>query len=323
MLQALVHAGGALADAMLSNQTPSHMRAAFAGKLTGAELLQRASSERPSAHTLLFSSVAALLGSAGQAGYAAANSGLDALAKHWRGSGSPVMSLQWGPWAGAGMAGRHGSTAARAAALGLGMITPAAGLAALEAVASMGADSPATIVAAQFLWQHVHSWGRGTSELGGAVKPLFAALAEETHAGGPQPGSAVKAVYALAVAALSKDTAKITAEEVVMGVLRGLLGDDVVSDQPLMEAGLDSLGTSYLLSQSAVDKPLRCEEGGRPACRQHDRRRTVAWLCQRLLSHGLCCISAVQPGPCIPAQRLLCMQSMWGQPQQHAELQGR
>ena len=246
MLQALVHAGGILADAMLSNQRPSYMRAAIAGKLTGAQLLRRTTVEHPMAHTLLFSSVAALLGSAGQAGYAAANAGLDSLAEHWRESGSPVMSLQWGPWAGAGMAGRHGSTAARAAASGLDMITPAAGLAALEDAASMGADSPATIVAAQFLWRDVHSWGRDRSEAAGAVKPLFAAFAEETPTAELQPGSALQPVYARPGVAITKDGVMQDAEEVVSSVLRGLLGDDIAPDQPLMEAGLDSLGACSL-----------------------------------------------------------------------------
>ncbi len=63
---------------------------------------------------VLFSSVAALLGSPGQAGYSAANGALDGLAAAWRRSGSPVTSIQWGAWAGAGMARaargrRHGS----------------------------------------------------------------------------------------------------------------------------------------------------------------------------------------------------------------------
>ena len=56
---------------------------------------------------VLFSSVAALLGSPGQAGYAAANGALDAVAAAWRRSGMLVTSVQWGGWAGAGMAASH------------------------------------------------------------------------------------------------------------------------------------------------------------------------------------------------------------------------
>jgi len=56
---------------------------------------------------VLFSSIAALLGSPGQAAYAAANGALDTVAASWHRCGIPVMSVQWGGWAGAGMAASH------------------------------------------------------------------------------------------------------------------------------------------------------------------------------------------------------------------------
>ena len=83
---------------------------------------------------MLFSSVAALLGSAGQAPYAAANGGLDGLAAAWSSAGSPAVSLQWGAWAGVGMAARDAATAARIKRMGLGLIEPQQGLAALDRI---------------------------------------------------------------------------------------------------------------------------------------------------------------------------------------------
>lgn len=51
---------------------------------------------------ILFSSISALLGSAGQTNYSAANAGIDALVEPSRRLGRRCASVQWGAWGGLG-----------------------------------------------------------------------------------------------------------------------------------------------------------------------------------------------------------------------------
>ena len=77
----VLHAGGVLSDGLLANQTPAGMKAVFAPKVNGVRNLEQYSRFAPLAAINLFSSVAASLGSGGQANYAAANSVMDAWSR--------------------------------------------------------------------------------------------------------------------------------------------------------------------------------------------------------------------------------------------------
>ena len=79
-LAGILHSGGVLADATLPNQSPKTIRAAFSAKLAALEQWRPSLAVQPAGVEVLFSSVAALLGSAGQANYSGANSLLDATA---------------------------------------------------------------------------------------------------------------------------------------------------------------------------------------------------------------------------------------------------
>ena len=65
-------------DALLANQTASGMRAVFAPKVDGLARMAERMGPLPLQLVAIFSSVAGLLGSGGQANYAAANAVLDA-----------------------------------------------------------------------------------------------------------------------------------------------------------------------------------------------------------------------------------------------------
>jgi acyl carrier protein len=78
----------------------------------------------------VFSSVAGLVGSAGQASYAAANSFLDAFSAHRRREGLPATSLAWGVWeqSGAMTDGLAEADRARMARSGVLALLPGEGL---------------------------------------------------------------------------------------------------------------------------------------------------------------------------------------------------
>ena len=77
----ILHASGVLADATLRNQTLQGLRTSWAPKVAALQQLGGALARQPGAFQLLFSSIAALLGSRGQANYSAANATLDAMAQ--------------------------------------------------------------------------------------------------------------------------------------------------------------------------------------------------------------------------------------------------
>ncbi|MGO9151588.1 sulfolipid-1 biosynthesis phthioceranic/hydroxyphthioceranic acid synthase [Mycobacterium sp.] len=127
-LRGVLHAAAVVEDATLTNITDALIDRNWAPKVHGAWHLHRATIDQPLDWFCSFSSAAALLGSPGQAAYAAANSWLDGFT-HWRRAQAlPATAIAWGAWAeigrGASLA-ESGDTA---------MITPDDGAYAFEAL---------------------------------------------------------------------------------------------------------------------------------------------------------------------------------------------
>lgn len=117
---------------MLPKQSASSFKAVFAPKLGALSTLNTSSTNLPITAITLFSSVASLLGGAGQGNYAAANAVLDAWSHAQQAAGGVARSVQWGAWASSGMALE--AVLKRLDRIGQGAITAQKGLLALGSV---------------------------------------------------------------------------------------------------------------------------------------------------------------------------------------------
>jgi NADPH:quinone reductase-like Zn-dependent oxidoreductase/acyl carrier protein len=125
----IVHAAAVLDDGVLGAQTPRRFAQVLAPKLHGAIALEAATRGAALDFFVMFSSIAGVVGSPGQAGYAAASAGLDGLAAAMRAQGRPSISVAYGTWAQIGLAAALGEREQRRLdAAGIRALAPALGM---------------------------------------------------------------------------------------------------------------------------------------------------------------------------------------------------
>ncbi len=266
-LQGIMHASGVLADATFANQSLASLRQAFAPKTDSAAKLHSSTQQTPLAFQIMFSSVAALLGGMGQANYAAANAALDSLAATWQNEGrAGVSSIQWGGWAGGGMAGGDASTAARLARMGMALIDPKQGLAALAGVlqnaSAVVVAPPAQLTVVPFVWDKFLT-------ASGQAQPVnifeeFTTLVKPQSKSQPMAAASAAASSPAALSASASSMTALTTEQrlahltaEIASAVAIVLGSVVPPSEPLMAAGLDSLGAVEL--KNALETHLGLE----------------------------------------------------------------
>jgi len=162
-LRGVIHSAGLLADGGLLQQDAGRYAQVFAPKVLGAALLDELTRADALDFFVLFSSAAAVLGSAGQSNHSAANAFLDLLARERRTRGLAGLSINWGAWADVGAAADRG-VAQRMATLGLDVITIDQGLQAFERLLSQLRPQVAVLPA---------DWGRYVEQVGRGTTPTW------------------------------------------------------------------------------------------------------------------------------------------------------
>ncbi len=243
-LTTVVHAAGVLDDGVLDAQTPRRMAEVLRAKADSARHLHELTRGLDLSAFVLFSSMAATFGAAGQANYVAANAYLDALAEQRRAEGLPATSMAWGAWADSGMATDE-LVAERLRQSGLPALAPAPATAALGAALDL--DETFSLVVDI-------EWNRFAPGLAGhRPNPLLADLSEarraievaRTATGGPAiPGRPTSLAQRLTDAGTDEERDQIALDFVrtQVAVVLGHPGPDSVEpSRAFRDLGFDSL----------------------------------------------------------------------------------
>jgi thioesterase domain-containing protein len=224
-----------LADGIISEMTLEQLGRAMRPKVQGAWNLHKATQGVPLDFFVLFSSVASVLGSPGQANYAAGNAMLDVLAHARRAADLPATAINWGPWAGSGMAAEQGRGEA-VKSRGMNLIPPDLGLELLGKL--IRADVPQVAVMDV-------DWAEMLKLLGARRPPLLAEIASEVKdVGTTATGSRVDHAFRAQLAAADEEGRQTLVRDYIRDELARIVGvapEGLAVDQPLSSFGLDSL----------------------------------------------------------------------------------
>ncbi|WP_213003913.1 type I polyketide synthase, partial [Winogradskya consettensis] len=110
-VRAVIHTAGVLDDGVVGSLSQQRLSRVLRPKIDGAWHLHELTRDLELTAFVAYSSIAGLLGTAGQANYAAGNTFLDALMQHRHAAGLPGLSLAWGLWEqDSGISGHLGDT---------------------------------------------------------------------------------------------------------------------------------------------------------------------------------------------------------------------
>ncbi|WP_165956317.1 SDR family NAD(P)-dependent oxidoreductase [Streptomyces hainanensis] len=283
-LRAVVHSAGLGADQPVADCDFAGFATITSGKTLGATHLDALLRDTPLDAFVLFSSVSAIWGSAEQAAYAAGNAHIDALARKRRADGLPATTINWGPWAGTGLAApRHTSDYLTRR----GIRRMATDLAVEGMAEALDPDETALILF-DLDWAPFH---RAFT----AIRPsnLFAEIPEVRQATerpepadtGAEPDTARAVALQDRLAGLSSPERRAALLDLVRDETAAVLGfdsaQDVAAGRPFKEMGFDSLTGLSLRTRLQRSTGLRL-----PATLVYDHPNAEAlagWLSQEVI----------------------------------------
>ena len=236
-IRGIVHGANVLDDGAIVTQAWPRFVTVLRPKVAGAHVLDRLTRQDPLDWFVLFSSVASMLGSAGQANYAAANAVLDTLAHERRRLGLPAQVVNWGPWLEVGVS--RGALNERFSKMGVRALTTGEGLRAFEDVLVSDGVQFAALSAD---WSQVAHVGR-EANMAALISRLVAAMpasVDRPTADAP-PVRSIVALLAEAPPTRHRQIVAAYLRERAATVL-GLDNAGAIDRQiPLGELGMDSL----------------------------------------------------------------------------------
>ncbi|MFR0359566.1 type I polyketide synthase [Streptomyces sediminimaris] len=254
-LTAVFHAAGVVDDGVVDALTPDRFATVLRPKADGLRHLHELTLGQDLDAFVVFSSVAGVLGTAGQGNYAAANAYLDAFAEQRRAQGLPATAIAWGPWAGGGMAAATDTGAERMRRVGM---RPLAGGPALDLLGEAIGAGESGIAVLDVEWDRYAQVLRA-----GRPAPLLAALPEPRRAAADAAGSEETEPdgLRLRLAALEPERRERHLLDLIRSRAAHVLGHGggfaVDAELPFRDLGFDSLTTLELRNGLAAATGLR------------------------------------------------------------------
>uniref|UniRef100_UPI0005BCBC29 type I polyketide synthase n=1 Tax=Streptomyces sp. NRRL F-5123 TaxID=1463856 RepID=UPI0005BCBC29 len=257
-LTAVVHTAGVLDDASIGSLTPEKLAAVWQPKAAAAWHLHELTRDLDLAAFVLFSSVIGVIGGRGQGNYAAANTFLDALARHRAARGLAATSLAWGLWdqEGGMISAMSRADLARMSRAGVAPMPAEQGLALLDAALAAGTTFtvPARLDAAALR----------SRSAAGTMPPLFRDLVRTPvrrvvkGAAGPDASSGS---WTDTLSGLPEEERRRQIGELVDAQIAAVLEhsgpDGIAGDRTFKELGFDSLTSVDLRNRLNAATGLR------------------------------------------------------------------